>query len=57
MNAAAAERTGARGFRGFNVLTGIVLGVAGFYFGWWLGHQIQRRASSTSPTRARTTSP
>ena len=25
---------------GFNVLAGIVLGVAGFYFGWWLGHQI-----------------
>jgi cytochrome c oxidase subunit 1 len=25
---------------GFNVLTGIVLGIVGFYFGWWLGHQI-----------------
>ena len=25
---------------GFNVLTGIVLGIIGFYFGWWLGHQI-----------------
>ena len=25
---------------GFNLLTGIVLGIIGFYFGWWLGHQI-----------------
>ncbi len=25
---------------GFNLLTGIVLGIVGFYFGWWLGHQI-----------------
>jgi cytochrome c oxidase subunit I len=25
---------------GFNLLSGIVLGVVGFYFGWWLGHQI-----------------
>ncbi|HEY0316994.1 MAG TPA: cbb3-type cytochrome c oxidase subunit I [Solirubrobacterales bacterium] len=25
---------------GFNLLGGIVLGIAGFYFGWWLGHQI-----------------
>ncbi|MGH2925492.1 MAG: cbb3-type cytochrome c oxidase subunit I, partial [Solirubrobacterales bacterium] len=40
MNAAAAERGADRGFRGFNVLTGIVLGVGGFYLGWWLGHQI-----------------
>jgi cytochrome c oxidase subunit 1 len=26
---------------GFNLLGGIVLGIAGFYFGWWLGHQIK----------------
>jgi cytochrome c oxidase subunit 1 len=26
---------------GFNLLGGIVLGVAGFYIGWWLGHQIK----------------
>jgi cytochrome c oxidase subunit I len=25
---------------GFNLLTGILLGIAGFYLGWWLGHQI-----------------
>jgi cytochrome c oxidase subunit I len=25
---------------GFNLLTGILLGIAGFYVGWWLGHQI-----------------
>ncbi len=25
---------------GFNLLAGIVLGTIGFYFGWWLGHQI-----------------
>ncbi len=40
MTTAAVTRPRARGFRGFNVLTGIVLGVAGFYLGWWLGHQI-----------------
>ena len=25
---------------GFNLLTAVVLGVVGFYVGWWLGHQI-----------------
>ena len=25
---------------GFNLLSGIVLLIVGFYFGWWLGHQI-----------------
>jgi cytochrome c oxidase subunit 1 len=25
---------------GFNLLSAIVLGIVGFYFGWWLGHQI-----------------
>jgi heme/copper-type cytochrome/quinol oxidase subunit 1 len=25
---------------GFNLLTGLVFGVAGFYLGWWIGHQI-----------------
>ncbi|MGH7292289.1 MAG: cbb3-type cytochrome c oxidase subunit I, partial [Myxococcota bacterium] len=25
---------------GFNLLAGIALGIVGFYFGWWLGHQI-----------------
>jgi cytochrome c oxidase subunit 1 len=25
---------------GFNLLGGLVLGVAGFYLGWWIGHQI-----------------
>ena len=26
---------------GFNLLTGVVLGVVGFYVGWWLGHQFK----------------
>ncbi|MGZ4339428.1 MAG: cytochrome c oxidase subunit I [Gaiellaceae bacterium] len=25
---------------GFNLLTGVVLGVVGFYVGWWLGHRV-----------------
>ncbi len=25
---------------GFNLLTGIVFGIVGFYVGWWLGHQV-----------------
>ena len=25
---------------GFNLLSGIVLLIVGFYFGWWLGHQV-----------------
>jgi len=25
---------------GFNLLTGIVFGIVGFYVGWWIGHQI-----------------
>jgi cytochrome c oxidase subunit I len=25
---------------GFNLLSGLVLGIVGFYVGWWLGHQI-----------------
>jgi cytochrome c oxidase subunit 1 len=29
---------------GFNLLTGILLGVVGFYFGWWLGHQIHAKS-------------
>jgi cytochrome c oxidase subunit 1 len=26
---------------GFNLLTAVVLGVGGFYLGWWLGHQVK----------------
>jgi cytochrome c oxidase subunit 1 len=26
---------------GFNLLSGVVLGVAGFYLGWWLGHAVK----------------
>jgi cytochrome c oxidase subunit 1 len=26
---------------GFNLLTGVVLGVVGFYVGWWLGHLVK----------------
>ncbi|TMK72287.1 MAG: hypothetical protein E6G48_07175 [Actinobacteria bacterium] len=44
MNTAAAERPLWRRLLGFNLLAGIVLGVAGFYFGWWLGHQIHAKS-------------
>ncbi len=26
---------------GFNLLTGVVLGIVGFYVGWWIGHFVQ----------------
>ena len=32
--------TVARRLVGFNLLTGIVLGVGGFYLGWFIGHHI-----------------
>ena len=40
MNTEQTARAPLRGLIGFNVLSGIVLGIVGFYFGWWLGHQI-----------------
>jgi hypothetical protein len=40
MNGDAAIRPLWRRLIGFNLLGGIVLGIVGFYFGWWLGHQI-----------------
>jgi cytochrome c oxidase subunit 1 len=43
MNATAARRSPWRAVIGWNVLTGIVLGVAGFYLGWWVGHQIHAK--------------
>jgi cytochrome c oxidase subunit I len=33
-------RSPLRGLIGFNLLTGILLGIVGFYLGWWLGHRI-----------------
>ncbi len=30
----------ARRLLGYNLLSAVVLGIAGFYAGWWLGHQI-----------------
>jgi cytochrome c oxidase subunit 1 len=33
-----------RGILGFNLLTGIALGIVGFYVGWWLGHQIHAKS-------------
>ncbi len=39
MTAAAAKPLWRR-LIGFNLLGGVVLGIVGFYFGWWLGHQI-----------------
>ncbi len=29
---------------GFNLLGGLVLGIVGFYVGWWLGHQIHAKS-------------
>ena len=40
MNEAAAATPVWRRLIGFNLLSGIVLGIVGFYVGWWLGHQI-----------------
>jgi cytochrome c oxidase subunit 1 len=40
MNTERTARTPLRGLIGFNLLTGILLGIVGFYFGWWLGHRI-----------------
>ena len=40
MNTERTARPPLRGLIGFNVITGILLGIVGFYFGWWLGHQI-----------------
>ncbi len=40
MSNEAAARPLWRRLIGFNLLGGIVLGIVGFYFGWWLGHQI-----------------
>jgi cytochrome c oxidase subunit I len=40
MNTVRTTRPQWRGLIGFNLLTGILLGIVGFYFGWWLGHRI-----------------
>ncbi len=40
MNTERTARNPLRGVIGFNVISGILLGIVGFYFGWWLGHQI-----------------
>jgi cytochrome c oxidase subunit I len=40
MNSELTARPVWRRLIGFNLLGGVVLGVAGFYIGWWLGHQI-----------------
>ncbi len=40
MNTERTARSPLRGLIGFNVVSGILLGIVGFYFGWWLGHQI-----------------
>jgi len=44
MNAELTARPRRGNVLGFNLLTGIVLGVAGFYLGWWLGHQIHAKS-------------
>jgi cytochrome c oxidase subunit 1 len=40
MNTERTARAPLRGLVGFHLLTGILLGIVGFYFGWWLGHRI-----------------
>ena len=35
-----ANRPLARRLLGFNLLSAVVLAAAGYYLGWWLGHQI-----------------
>ena len=40
MNTEPRTRSPLRGLIGFNLLSGILLGIVGFYFGWWLGHRI-----------------
>ncbi len=40
MNEGVARAPAWRRLIGFNLLSGIVLGIVGFYVGWWLGHQI-----------------
>ena len=44
MNEAVASTPVWRRLIGFNLLSGIVLGIVGFYVGWWLGHQIHARS-------------
>lgn len=44
MNTEPPARPLGRRLLGFNLLSGIVLGVAGFYVGWWLGHQIHAKS-------------
>ena len=44
MNEAVASTPAWRRLIGFNLLSGIVLGIVGFYVGWWLGHQIHARS-------------
>ncbi len=39
-NVPAARRPMWRRLIGFNLLSAVVLGVAGYYFGWWIGHVI-----------------
>jgi len=41
MNDTATAAPPRRRLIGFNLLSGIVLLIVGFYFGWWLGHQIE----------------
>ena len=42
---------------GFNLLTAVILGVGGYYLGWFIGHQIDGgKASNTRPRPTRTTS-
>ena len=38
--AAAGGRPWWRRLLGFNLLTAVLLGIGGYYLGWWLGHQI-----------------
>ena len=49
MNDTATAAPPRRRLIGFNLLSGIVLLIVGFYFGWWLGHQIEAESLDRDP--------
>ena len=42
---------------GFNLLTAVLLGVGGYYLGWFIGHQIKGTSFKYQAKTTRTTSP
>ena len=41
---------------GFNLLTAVILGIGGYYLGWWIGHLIKAPTPSTRARPTKTTS-